>query len=151
DRIVSNGNPPPEALVEDTTKYRTATYREWADAVDQKGKAKSIKPKPDKVDFKFNIHVWLPIPLHNSPFTGLSLEFNMPVEYLHLWRNEVHGDTLTCFASAGPPPSKNWTLDFSQCPPLPDSIQVEGRGLKGKLISLKYAWRTESGQLGKKF
>ena len=39
----------------DSTEYRTATYDQWAKAVDQKGKFKAVKRTPDKVDFKLVI------------------------------------------------------------------------------------------------
>ena len=73
DRILSKGNPAPEAA-EDTTKYRTATYRDWADAKDEKGKRKAIKCKPDKVDFCFSV-------VTDSPRTGaIEVTFSQPVD-----------------------------------------------------------------------
>ena len=58
----------------DTVKYRTATYRDWADAKDQKGKRKAIKCKPDKVDFCFSV-------VTDSPRTGaIEVTFSQPVD-----------------------------------------------------------------------
>jgi hypothetical protein len=54
DRVVSHGTPPAE-VSSDTTKYRTATYRDWADAKDQKNKRKAVKPQNDKVEFEFSV------------------------------------------------------------------------------------------------
>ena len=44
------------AVTDDTTKYRTATYRDWADAKDQRGKRRSIKCRADKVEFALRLY-----------------------------------------------------------------------------------------------
>jgi len=105
--------------------FRTATVEQWAMAVDQKGKRKSIKCKPDKVDFKFNLawkldHLKLKFPM----FTRGEVRVGKDKQQLPIrtW------DSLKVVELDLP------GLDTSQ------TIQIDGRGFKGKLISVSYEW-----------
>ncbi len=114
----------------DSTKYRTATYRDWADAKDQKGKRKAIKPKPDKVDFAFAI---------TAPDTSLSLTLDFGM----LSTGSLHHDSTTV---------ATWdsVKKFTYTPGSPiDSgtiFSAIGRGFKGKPVKVKFDW----GRSGKK-
>ena len=140
DRIFSNGTPAPE-LSADTTKYRTATYRDWADAKDQKGKRLAVKGKPSKVDFVFNVRAAV-IPLTNSADTMLNLKFNVPIETLIVTGGKIVQFPI-CYHMTWND-SKHQTANFNfgcQAGLLPgDTIQFSGRGLKGKPVAVAYKW-----------
>ena len=121
DQVVSNGTPPPEVAA-DTTKYRTATYRDWADAKDAKGKRKSIKCKPDKVDFQFDL---------TAPFDTafLTLKFSM------LHSTDIHLDTAAVY-------SDTLEKDINMFGVIQSSqtVHVSGTGVKGQRIKISYLW-----------
>jgi hypothetical protein len=108
------------------TTYRTATTSDWATAVDGKGKAKAIKCKPDKVEFKFQITA-------PKAATGVTVKLG-----------QVSSGSVTNVA-------KNityavWTDDkeVTYAGPV-DSLQVlqlEGWGTKGKAIKASFEWAT---------
>lgn len=128
DRIVSNGTPPPEIV--DTTMYRTATYTDWADAVDQKNKRKAIKCKAYTVDFKRNIGA--PVPA-----TGFKLKFNMESEG-KVFIGKAKTDTLV--------PDSPWDhlkeVTYTTTVAAGDTFQIEGRGFKGKKFEVIVSWTT---------
>ncbi len=145
DRVVSNGTPPPEPIDSSgLVMYRTASYRDWADAIDQKGKRVALKWRPDKVDFRFVLHVPPPSSGNSDPFTKLRLVFNMAVQNLLIFRNRIVTDTIFCSPTIVRP--SDWKYDFSGCPPIPDSVEIKGRGLKGKPIIVTYYWTTQTSQ-----
>jgi hypothetical protein len=129
DLVVSNGHPPAEAA-EDTTMYRTATYRDWADAKDQKGKRKSVKGKPDKVEFVINVGA-------PTAATGFTLKFGMGTSG-KAYVGKAEADTLE--------PSAPWshlkTVIFNSPIAFGDTFQLEGVGDKGKKIDLSVTWAT---------
>lgn len=127
------------------TLYRTATMAQWA------ADLKPVKCKPDKVDFKFNLRVPQP-PAGTPPVSMLKIKFNMPVLNLRMYEDKnVKQDTL-CYLFSRPDDEvkrNTWTIDLNcpdlggQPPPAGLDIQFDGRGLKGKLITVSYAWYTK--------
>jgi hypothetical protein len=111
-------------IVIDTTKYRTGSYRDWADAKDQKGKRLAVKAKADKVDFAFTI---------TAPDTSLSLTLDFGM----FSSGSLHHDTSTV---------ATWdsVKKFTYTPGSPiDSATVFsaiGRGFKGKTVKVKFDW-----------
>ncbi|MBI1804188.1 MAG: T9SS type A sorting domain-containing protein [Ignavibacteriae bacterium] len=128
DRIVSNGTPPPEIVdTSGNVKYRTAAYRDWADAKDQHDKRKSIKCKPDKVDFRFRIKP----PVNNAT---LNLIFSVPTTAVITV--EATGDTTPQGVLSTP--AKSWapTQEYD----INLSYIVTGRGYKGSPMKASYEW-----------
>ncbi|HEY6191980.1 MAG TPA: T9SS type A sorting domain-containing protein [Bacteroidota bacterium] len=117
------------SIVVDTTKYRTGTYLDWADARDSKHKRKSEKPKPNGIDFKFHL---------NAPgsSTALTLDFSM------FTTGSLHQD------SANTPPVLTWdsvkSVTYTPVSPIGGGTLfiAEGRGLKGKPLKVKFTWLT---------
>lgn len=143
DRIGSNGNPAPE--VEDTTHYRTATYRDWADAKDQKGKRKAIKCKPNSVAIKVN----LVVPKRDSLLSRLELTFNVVGNFIRgLWADGKTQVLPLCYTDATPSDAatfKHWVIDLTcpgtHTPPSPgDTLQFDFDGLRAKLRKVAYRW-----------
>jgi hypothetical protein len=114
------------SVLGDTTQYRTASYRDWADAVDQKGKRKSVKCKPDKVDFKFFLA---------SPDTASSLKLDFGM----LTSGVIHADTsnATLFSWDS---LKKITYTPGSTFDNGEAFVVEGRGFKGKALKVKFEW-----------
>jgi hypothetical protein len=140
DRIFSNGTPPPEVEA-DTTKYRTATYRDWADAKDQKGKRLPVKGKADKVDFIFNVRAAV-IPLTNNPDTLLNLKFNVPIETLTVTGGKIVQFPICYHMTWNDKKHQTASFNFGCQAGLlaGDTIQFTGRGLKGKPVTIAYKW-----------
>ena len=105
--------------------FRTATVEQWALSPDLKGKRKAIKCKPDKVDFKFNVrwkldHLRLKFPMFTRGQARIGKDKQQtPVA---TW------DSLKTVDITLP------GIDTAQV------IQIDGRGFKGKLISVNYEW-----------
>jgi uncharacterized repeat protein (TIGR02543 family) len=105
------------------TMYRTAEYQQWALAKDGKGKLKSIKRNPDKVNFSFFLV---------ADTTGiLSLDFGMLTKGT-IKRNAT-SETIVPFDSV-----KKFkdTLTVTAG----ETLRVEGTGAQGKRMKAKYAW-----------
>ena len=140
DRIVSNGTPPPELPADSSgyVKYRTAIYRDWADAKDQKDKRKSVKCKPDKVFFKID----LVTPASGTAGSPLKLDFSMDVTgVVYNASTGIPPKTIILATFSG----KKAVINFD--PPLPASrLQIDGIGNKGKQIVTKFAWGTDKKQ-----
>jgi hypothetical protein len=142
DRIVSRGNPAPEDT-SGNVKYRTAAYRDWSDAVDQKDKRKSIKPKPDKVDFCFYV-------VTDSPRThGMDITFSASV---HL--DSMSGVPQSQYSGwSSDIPGKHWFSGWGDgySPGLAagETVYIYGIGLKGKKQTLSsYRWHVTDPQKG---
>ena len=134
------------------TLFRTASYLEWATSRDAKGKLKSIKCKPDKVQFKLNLKV-PPLDAAGHPFSILHIAFNMPVRIDSIWTDgKTAKQTPYLCASGGQNAQKpniyDYTLsdpnNFCIGPPPPGlALQFDGYGLKGsKLKVSSYTWTT---------
>jgi hypothetical protein len=108
----------------DSIKYRTASMSEWALATDAKGKYKLVKRKPDKVEFKFNL-----IP---ETIPTLNLSFSMNVAGT-ITKGKTKADTLATFSGKK---ISSLLLNVVEG----DTIQVDGWGVKGKPVKVKYAW-----------
>ncbi|MBI4546893.1 MAG: T9SS type A sorting domain-containing protein [Ignavibacteriae bacterium] len=135
------------ATVDDTTKYRTASMRDWAYelARDQKGKLKAVKCKPVINDFKLNLMVPEESTGTNRAATRLILKFNTSVEYLRVHKNKSKEDTVCVLSRKIDQKGKEWELDFNcpfpnDPPQVNQVIQIDGRVLKGKPVSVGYAW-----------
>jgi hypothetical protein len=116
--------------------FRTATVEQWATAIDQKGKRKPVKCKPDKVDFKINL-VW--------QVDHLRLKFPMYTRgELRLGKDKQQA------------PFFSWdslkVVDIGAIPHLSppfDTLQIDGRGFKGKPITLTYEWSSGGAVIAK--
>jgi hypothetical protein len=108
----------------DSIKYRTASMRDWALATDAKGKYKPVKRKPDKVAFKFNLVA------DSSPV--LTLEFSMEVTAT-ITKGVSKAETLATVSG-----KKKASLTLNVLPG--DTIQIDGWGVKGKQVKVKYKW-----------
>ncbi|HTK83172.1 MAG TPA: Ig-like domain-containing protein, partial [Bacteroidota bacterium] len=107
--------------------FRTATAEQWALSPDQKGKRKPVKCKPDKVDFKFNLvwkldHLKLKFPMYTRGAVRIGKDKNSPT--VATW------DSLKTVDIVLP------GMDTTKV------LQIDGRGFKGKLISVNYEWST---------
>jgi type IX secretion system substrate protein len=126
DQKPSNRTP---SIVIDTTKYRTATYRDWADAKDTKHKRKSEKPKPNGVDFRFHL---------SAPGAAASLKLSWSM----FTRGSLHRDSLNTI------PVLTWdsvkTVTYTPISPIGSGTLfiAEGHGLKGKTLKTKFEWTT---------
>jgi hypothetical protein len=125
DRIFSTGIPAAEVV--DTTKYRTATYRQWADAVDKKGKRKSLKPKPDKVDYQFNL---------KAPDTAKSLILTFSM----YCSGTIHKDSTSLFSWDS---VKKTTYTPGALIDSGSILTFQGRGFKGGRIKVKFTWLSD--------
>ncbi len=106
----------------DVVAYRTATMEQWALAKDGNGKYKSIKKAFDKVLFKFNLI---------ADASGiLLLDFGGTSSLGAILRGT---DTLSTFEEVK-------KFKDTLLVTLGDVVQIEGVGLKGKLMKVKYAW-----------
>ncbi|MBI3364953.1 MAG: choice-of-anchor D domain-containing protein, partial [Ignavibacteriae bacterium] len=124
----------------DSTRFRTATADDWASAIDAKGKHKAYPRKPDKVFFK--LRMVAPTP---SPSTAnLDLSFNIPIASLKAYTSDLKGDTLAYASLTADAKKKIWRYTFN--PPLAGGtfFQIDGVGLQGKLVKVKYVW-TDAG------
>ncbi len=125
-------------VVEDSTKFRTASMLDWA------AQLKPIKCKPTRTKFKFNLGIPRDT-LANAPQT-LLLKFNMPIETLLVSRDKIKGDTVPCIKSITIDTKRQvWIYDFNGCPPQPilfsyQLLQFDGIGSKAKQLSVNYAW-----------
>ncbi len=109
--------------------YRTATYSDWATAVDGKGKYKAVKRKNDKVFLKFNIGA----PANS---TGFALKFNMNVNgavTIGKTKTVQLGDAIL---------NANTAIFSGLTIAQGDTFQFDGFGLKGKIASVKVVWQT---------
>lgn len=125
------------------TRYRTATMEQWA------ANPKPIKCKPDKVDFKFNLIVQ-GIPGSNVAASILEIKFNIPVDRIKIYDSKNKVDTA-CNSVVIDPKRVLWKIDFN-CPVDPSvlpgqEIQIDGRGLKPKLIAFTYRWLDKAGNI----
>lgn len=111
----------------DSIKYRSASMQEWALSKDAKGKYKLVKRKPDKVEFKFNLLAGA------SP--TLSLDFSMNVTGT-ITKGKAKAETLATFTGKKISPL---VLNVIQG----DTVQIDGWGVKGKPVKVKYAWGDE--------
>jgi hypothetical protein len=107
--------------------FRTATVLQWATALDHAGKRKAVKCKPDKVDFKVELAwrngtVKLKFPMFTTGTVRVGT--NKQVAPVASW------DSV-----------KLVTVDLSALGTSGDTIQFDGRGFKGKPISVTYEWR----------
>ncbi len=109
--------------------YRTATYNDWATAVDSKGKYKAEKRKSDKVHLKFNVGA-------PANATGFTLKFTMDVigvvtigktKTIQLGDSVLNTNVATFTG-----------LTIAQG----DTFQFDGYGLKGKIAGVKVIWQT---------
>jgi hypothetical protein len=105
--------------------FRTATVYQWADGVDQKGKRKSVKAKPDKVDFDFNL-VWRAGDLH--------LKFTMITSGV-VRRGKGSQVIAGTWDSV-----KEVTFPFSGLQAGGEIFEFTGRGFKGKYLSVNFQW-----------
>ncbi len=115
-------------------RMRTASAKGWATAVDKALKPKSVKRKADKVDFKMSLSV------STTAMPVLELKFNMAIEHLTVYSSVAKSDTLPYSALTIDPKRKLWTYTFSPAPVASTTIQVDGRGLTGKLVKASYVW-----------
>jgi len=109
--------------------YRTATYNDWATAVDAKGKYKPVKRKDDKVLLKFNIGA----PANS---TGFTISFSMFVKgrmTVGKTKEIQLGDSLRNVKTA-----TFAALTIAQG----DTFQFDGYGLNGKMATVKVTWET---------
>src|ERR1041385_22566 len=113
----------------DTTKYRTATYDDWANALDAKGKRKSIKRKNDKVEFKLNI-------VAPNSATGVTLKLSMPA-FGAITSGKAKLDTVKTFS-----PVDGKEIVYTAGIDNADTFQVEGVGIKGSRIKISAVWQT---------
>jgi autotransporter-associated beta strand protein len=112
----------------DSTRYRTAKFEDWALASDQKHALKSVKRKNDKVDFKLVI-------VAPRKATGFTLALNL-FSRGAVTRGKTKIDTLH--------PAIAWdslkVVSYSAQIDSLDTLQIDGRGFKGSLISVKVTW-----------
>ena len=120
----------------DSTTFRTATPREWATAVDNKLKHKSMKRKADKVFFKFSITA----PANAILTPHLQLSFNMEIDHMTVYTSKAKADTVAYTGRIIDPKRKVWTYTFGGSVAAHQEIQMDGVGRKGKKIALKYLW-----------
>jgi len=110
-------------------QYRTASYTDWATAIDGKGKYKALKRKNNKVLLKFNIGA-------PANATGFTLKFSMPVRgavTLGKSKSVQVGDSIRNTKEA----------TFSSLSiAVGDTFQFDGWGSMGKKASVKVAWAT---------
>ncbi len=127
DRIVSHGTP----AAEDTSglvRYRTATYRDWADAVDQKGKRKAVKAKPDKLTFEFYVV--------NDLVNADELDFYISAPVV---QESLKVDPPTAGGAFTPKIVEvHWAAPLA----LGETVFVSGIALKTKLSVPKYFWES---------
>ncbi len=105
--------------------HRTAKMEDWATAKDGKGKYLSVKRKNDKVFFKFNI-----IADSSRP---LSMDFGMLVNAT-LTRGKAKSETLAVITNSKKITDTLFTVTAGE------TLQVDGIGMKGKKIAVKYQW-----------
>ncbi len=136
DRVVSNGTPPPEPVDSSgLVMYRTATYRDWADAKDLKGKRSALKSKPDKVEFDMRFsHA------DEGIVTDLHLQFTAGIdttgEQLTLVTQSHTGGTI----STHDPKLKTWDISFDSPLDVTDGVEVTGFAWTKKVLDCKYYW-----------
>jgi hypothetical protein len=118
------------ATFADTTTYRTATYRDWAAAKDNKGKRKAIKCKAEKVQFEFRL-----LAPKNS---NLEFKFSMPVTNFILWKDTLRSERIIYSDSGVVFTGVNANFVDSG-----STVLAEGLGLKGKQIKAKYVWKKD--------
>ncbi len=110
--------------------FRTATMQDWAYAADKKGKFKSAKRKADKVYFRRNIGA-------PTSTTGFTMKTNM-YSTGKVYSSKAKIDTLI--------PTTPWDsvkeVTYNVALNSGDSLQVEGRGLSGKLFDFSVVWAT---------
>ena len=128
DRLISRGSPP-AYTGGDTTRFRTATYFDWATAKDQKEKRKSVKAKPDKIIVKFNL-------VAPGNATGLKLKFNMQIS------GTLSSGTSKTITLLTLPQNGLTELDYNGSISLGDTLQFDGIGYKGKNMKVGYEWAT---------
>jgi hypothetical protein len=107
--------------------FRTARYEDWALTVDAKNKPKSIKRKPDKVFFGFNITA-------PASVSGFILKLNM------------NATGLITFVPPGPDPVGRFInvkeAEFTVALGAGQTVLVNGIGFKGKKLAAKVIWQT---------
>jgi hypothetical protein len=124
--------------------FRTATYEEWATAVDAKDARKPVKCKPDKVDFKLN----LVVPTLATSVTIVEVKFSMPTDIKGVWADGKNKSVPYCYDTTKTTVDAKhqlWHFDLtdicSGLAPTPGQvIQFDGLGHKGALIKATYAW-----------
>lgn len=114
--------------------YRTATVEDWALGVDAKGKHKAIKRKNDKVYFKFTLSIATPV------LPIIEFKFNMAVDSLTMYSSTAKTDTVPYDLLTVDPKKKVWRYTFgtNPSPPAGTVLQLDGKGLMGKLVSVNY-------------
>ncbi len=117
-----------------STYYRSARPEDFATAVDAKNKHKGVKRKADKVDFKVSLTA--PVPA----LPVLELKFNMEIDYLTVYSSLSKTDTLPYSSLVIDPKRKIWKYTFSPLPVDGSTIQIDGRGKKGKPVKISYTW-----------
>jgi hypothetical protein len=116
------------------SSFRTATVQQWVLGIDQAGKHKSVKCKPDKVDFLFNL---------NYRFGLLRLKFPMLTSgVVRIGKNHPLLPPVANWSN-----SKDVTLDFTGLNASGQILEFTGHGLKGKPISFSYVWTTSTGSV----
>jgi len=126
------------------TMFRTATYEEWATAVDAKNGRKPIKCKPDKVDFKLN----LVVPTLATSVSIVELKFSMPTDIKGVWADGKNKSVPYCYDTTKTTVDLKrvlWRFDLTDIcsggpPTQGQMIQFDGLGHKGALIKVTYGW-----------
>jgi len=126
------------------TMFRTATYEEWATAVDAKNGRKPVKCKPDKVDFKLN----LVVPTLPTPVSIVELKFSMETDITGVWADGKNKSVPYCYDTTKTTVDlkhKVYRFDLTDictggAPTPGQMIQFDGLGHKGSLIKVTYSW-----------
>jgi hypothetical protein len=106
--------------------YRTATMNDWATAVDAKGKAKAIKCKPNKVEFKFQIQA-------PKEATGVTVKIGQMSS-----GSITNTDKTVTLASWSDAKEVTYTAAIESL----QVLQLQGWGTKGKAIKASFVWAT---------
>ena len=116
--------------VTDTTKYRTASYEEWALAQDRNKRIKPVKRTAHMVDFKLNIRA-------PKAASGFTLAFNIHTRGV-VTRGTAKLDTVT--------PATRWdstrAVTYAVHVDSGETFQLDGRGFKGKFATVNVTWLT---------
>jgi hypothetical protein len=114
--------------------FRTATPEQWATSTDLTGKRKSVKCRPNKVDFVFNMKFRLGLLTMKFPFTTSG--------EVRIGKNNPNAPVVSSWTDL-----KTVVIDFDTIPAPGQVLEFTGRGSKGRLITLTYQWSVPGGGL----